>query len=65
MNNDVLSFIKNKDAIWDINTGSLWNYDGICIDGQLKGKVLTKVASYQEFLHSWEFFHPKSSRYGK
>jgi hypothetical protein len=65
MNNDVLSFIKNKDSIWDINTGSLWNYDGICIDGQLKGKVLTKVASYQEFLHSWEFFHPKSSRYGK
>ena len=65
MNNDVLSFIKNKDAIWDTNTGSLWNYDGICIDGQLKGKVLTKVASYQEFLHSWEFFHPKSSRYGK
>jgi len=65
MNNDVLSFIKNKDSIWDTNTGSLWNYDGICIDGQLKGKVLTKVASYQEFLHSWEFFHPKSSRYGK
>ena len=65
MNNDVLSFKKNKDAIWDTNTGSLWNYDGICIDGQLKGKVLTKVASYQEFLHSWEFFHPKSSRYGK
>lgn len=65
MNNDVLSFLKNKDSIWDTNTGSLWNYDGICIDGQLKGKVLTKVASYQEFLHSWEFFHPKSSRYGK
>ena len=65
LNNDVLSFKKTGDAILDINTGSLWNYDGICIEGVLKGKVLTKVPSYQEFLHSWEFFHPKSSRYGK
>lgn len=65
LNNEVLSFKKSSDSILDINTGSLWNYDGICIEGTLKGKVLTKVASYQEFLHSWEFFHPKSSRYGK
>lgn len=65
INNEVLSFKKTDDSIIDNNTGSLWNYDGICIDGQLKGKVLTKVASYQEFLHSWEFFHPKSTRYSK
>jgi hypothetical protein len=45
LNNDVLSFKKTGDAILDINTGSLWNYDGICIEGVLKGKVLTKVPS--------------------
>jgi hypothetical protein len=63
INSIVLSFVKNKDSILDINTGSLWNYDGVCVDGKLKGRVLSSISSYQEFLHSWEFFHPKSSRY--
>jgi hypothetical protein len=65
VNNMVLTFRKQKDSIWDVNTGSQWNYDGICIEGQLKGKRLTKINSYQEFLHSWEFFHPKSVRHNQ
>jgi len=63
VNNMTLTFLKNQDSIWDLNTGSQWNYDGICIDGKLKGKILSSINSYQEFLHSWEFFHPKSVRY--
>jgi hypothetical protein len=63
INNMTLTFLKKKDSIWDVNTGSQWNYDGICIDGKLKGKTLANINSYQEFLHSWEFFHPKSIRY--
>jgi hypothetical protein len=65
MNNIILTFTKNKDLISDLNTGSIWNYDGVCLDGKLKGSVLGRISSYQEFLHSWEFFHPKSSRFDK
>jgi hypothetical protein len=63
INNVTLTFLKKEDFIWDVNTGSQWNYYGICINGKLKGKTLTNINSYQEFLHSWEFFHPKSIRY--
>lgn len=65
MNNTILTFAINKDLMSDLNTGSTWNYDGVCIDGKLKGSVLSSINSYQEFLHSWEFFHPKSIRFDK
>jgi hypothetical protein len=60
-----LLFEKKGDSIIDQNTKSLWNYDGFCLDGKLKGASLERIDCYQEFLHSWEFFHPKSVRYLK
>jgi hypothetical protein len=63
INHEILIFRKNGDSIWDLNTGSKWNYDGRCVEGTLTGKVLRRVPCYQEFLHSWEFFHPQSVRY--
>jgi hypothetical protein len=65
INKEVLSFVKKRDSIIDIQTNSLWNYDGLCLDGKLKGASLKNIDCYQEFLHSWEFFHPKSIRYHK
>lgn len=63
VNNMSLQFQKRNDSIMDTYSQSLWNEDGICIDGKLKGLSLTPIASYQEYLHSWEYFHPKSKRY--
>ena len=63
VNNMSLQFRKSNDSIIDTYTQSLWNMDGLCIDGKLKGLSLTPIASYQEYLHSWEYFHPKSIRY--
>lgn len=63
VNNMSLQFQKRNDFIMDTYSQSLWNEDGICIDGKLKGLSLTPIASYQEYLHSWEYFHPKSKRY--
>lgn len=63
INNMILQFQKMNDSIIDTYSQSLWNKDGICIDGKLKGLTLTPIASYQEYLHSWEYFHPKSIRY--
>ena len=62
VNNITLVFQKNNDTLIDIYSQSIWNYDGICIEGKLKGASLTPIASYQEYLHSWEYFHPNSIR---
>jgi hypothetical protein len=59
----VLNFHKNQHSIRDLNTGSKWNFDGVCFEGKLKGTRLKGIPCYQEFLHSWEFFHPQSIRY--
>jgi hypothetical protein len=63
--NETLSFSIQGEHMTDSNTGSTWNYDGYCIDGKLKGSSLKKINAYQEFLHSWENFHPTSKRYSK
>jgi len=63
VNNMSLQFQKRNDSLMDTYSQSLWNEDGICIDGKLKGLSLTPIATYQEYLHSWEYFHPKSKRY--
>ncbi len=63
MAGQVLHFQKKSDTIMDLNTRSLWNFDGVCINGKLKDSVLQQVNSYQEFLHSWEYFHPSSKRF--
>lgn len=63
VNSKVLTFHKNQDSFRDLNTGSTWNYEGVCIEGMLKGNSLKRVTCYQEFLHSWEFFHPQSVRF--
>jgi hypothetical protein len=65
INKETLFFEKKGDAIIDLNTGSIWSYDGLCLEGKLKGTNLERIDCYQEFLHSWEFFHPKSERYLK
>lgn len=47
----------------DAETHSLWNPNGSCFDGALKGKQLAAVQAYQEFWHSWESFHPGTEKY--
>jgi hypothetical protein len=63
LNNDILNFSLRNDSIIDLNSQSLWDFDGNCIHGKLKGASLEKIKSYQEYLHSWEFFHPRSLRF--
>ncbi|QEC68646.1 DUF3179 domain-containing protein [Panacibacter ginsenosidivorans] len=67
INGTVLQFEKNNDGISlrDINTQSIWNMQGACIDGMLKGQALQPVQSSQEFWHSWSTFHPATEKYEK
>ncbi|HXD77337.1 MAG TPA: DUF3179 domain-containing (seleno)protein [Puia sp.] len=50
-------------GLTDDATGGFWNGDGICIDGPLKGRHLQPMQSYQEFWHSWRYFHPGTTRF--
>jgi hypothetical protein len=61
----VLVFERNKahEEIVDLNTHSIWNWSGVCVEGTLKGSVLSPVQCYQEFWHSWNKFHPNSTKY--
>jgi len=60
VDNQVLEF--KMDSSWttmkDILTASVWNADGLCIEGVFNGKQLEPVQHYNEFLRSWEQFHP-------
>ena len=63
VNNDILKFSLRNDSIIDLNSQSIWDFDGRCIDGKFKGVSLEKIKSYQEYVHSWEYFHPGSIRH--
>ncbi len=62
---DTLAFSLNGNGsnLVDAKTGSVWDWNGRCVEGMLKGKSLIRVQSYQEYWHSWKTFHPQTTRY--
>jgi Protein of unknown function (DUF3179) len=54
--------VKNQNFN-DKQTGSLWNFDGKAIDGQMKGKQLTRIPFDEGFWFEWVAFHPKTELY--
>ncbi|HET7001880.1 MAG TPA: DUF3179 domain-containing (seleno)protein [Puia sp.] len=65
VDDSVLTFIigDKNDLLFDENTHSTWNMDGLCIGGLLIGKKLLPVQSYNEFWHSWQTFHSNAKIY--
>ncbi|HET9278198.1 MAG TPA: DUF3179 domain-containing (seleno)protein [Flavitalea sp.] len=65
INGSVLQFYKgtSDNLFTDQNTNSIWNIDGLCIEGALKGQQLTRVQAYNEFWHSWQKFQVNAERY--
>ncbi|MFI5140027.1 MAG: DUF3179 domain-containing (seleno)protein [Sphingobacteriales bacterium] len=47
-------------VITDQETASVWDWDGLCTAGTLKGSQLSKIQAYQEYWHSWKHFHPNT-----
>ena len=56
-------FDKNGQTLKDDATNSVWDMNGNCIEGTLKGSRLSPVPAYQEFWHSWQSFHPLTGVY--
>ncbi len=67
INNQILQFIKTADStkIKDLQTQSVWLRNGKCVEGKLIGMQLKIIQSYQEFWHSWQYFHPNTSTFPK
>ena len=47
----------------DKQTGSVWNFEGKAISGQMKGKQLTRLPFDEGFWFEWVAFHPKTEIY--
>ncbi|MBC8156113.1 MAG: DUF3179 domain-containing protein [Bacteroidetes bacterium] len=63
VNGQTLTFVTTADnQLTDRETGSVWNRQCLAISGSLAGQRLTPVRAYQEFWHSWQSFHPATSR---
>jgi hypothetical protein len=50
---------QNKTFI-DTQTGSEWNFEGISISGELKGKQLDRLPLDEGFWFEWVAFHPET-----
>ena len=59
----VLEFEVEGDGFRDTGTGSGWDRFGRCIKGKMKGKELTRVQSYKQYIRAWLNFHPQSTFY--
>ena len=65
INDKILYFTagSTSQTLNDSATNSVWNMNGECIDGELKGSQLSPIQAYQEFWHSWQTFHPATAQY--
>ncbi|MDB5023750.1 MAG: hypothetical protein JWP78_1505 [Mucilaginibacter sp.] len=50
--------INLQGQLTDLQTSSVWDWDGLCTSGTQKGKRLASLQAYQEYRHSWLHFHP-------
>jgi hypothetical protein len=56
-------YISSSNKILDKQTGSEWNFDGLAINGQLKGKHLMRLPFDEGFWLEWVAFHPQTRLY--
>jgi hypothetical protein len=53
----------NSSKISDKQTGSEWNFEGIAVNGAMKGKQLLRLPFDEGFWFEWVAFHPKTAIY--
>ncbi len=61
---EILDFVFADDKIFDVQTGSEWNYDGLSVSGDLAGKQLNRMPIEPGFWFEWVAFHPDTLLYG-
>ena len=52
-----------NNTLVDKQTSSQWNFEGMAIDGQMKGRQLIRLPFDQGFWFEWIAFHPTTELY--
>ncbi len=60
---DSLTFAYVDGQVFDRETKSTWNAEGMAVDGRLRGMALTPVAAMECFWFAWVAFHPGTEVY--
>lgn len=53
-------FAMQDGVLRDIQTRSTWNFDGQCVDGNLKGAAMEQKFGIYAFWFAWAAFHPET-----
>lgn len=64
IDDQVLDFAYINNRIIDLQTNSEWNYHGISISGEFKGKQLVRMPIEPGFWFEWVAFHPETLVFG-
>jgi hypothetical protein len=59
----VLTFALEDGEIVDQETGSVWNFQGQAVSGELEGTELEPVVAINHFWFSWAAFKPETRIY--
>ena len=60
----ILDFVFKDGKIFDSNTNSEWNYDGLSISGKYQGIQLERLPIQPGFWFEWVAFHPQTLIFG-
>lgn len=61
----VLEFEYKEGTMTDRQTGSVWDFDGVAVEGEFAGKRLERLPFDQGFWFEWAAFHPETELYGE
>ena len=67
INGRALEFFVKPDApefaLVDAETGSIWDFTGKAVSGELAGKQLTKIAVLKDYWFDWKNYNPNTKIY--
>lgn len=60
VNGQVLTFTETEGQLTDAETGSVWSFAGLAIEGELAGEQLEEVIPVKGFWFAWFAFHQET-----
>jgi hypothetical protein len=63
LENEPLTFATSAadQGMSDIETGSIWNFQGCAVQGKLAGRCLTEIDAHKDYWFDWMNHHPESA----
>jgi hypothetical protein len=63
LENEPLTFATGaaNQGMSDVETGSIWNFQGCAVQGKLAGRCLTEIDAHKDYWFDWMNHHPESA----